>query len=352
MQSHERRLLRDFSKLCNDRHKKRSDVQKRSQKRAREVSWEQLVSEIMQEKGCSRTQARLSIVRGMKVIVDDLCESIWASDPTIRRRYLDILTTRKVAMQQEANQITSHQDGPVVPTCASCGPDQIDESGYVITRLDAMTILKGEDKVQYLQILSSLSDKTSRYFLCRAEVCHREGNYYGLNLSWASTAQDGGWRWACPICGTWFRPGSKGLGSQVAATHVFHTAQGALLSKWPDSMSEATIMALLETREIPHASYDGLSDADCLRKICSIVQRHAVPVQWQQLQLTDRARVAIDEMNKTKKRKTCPFRYDHLLQGFSGTFIKVTPDTEIMSIQQVKDLLSLFDKHIKLVAAL
>ena len=46
-------------------------------------------------------------------------------------------------MQQEANQITSHQDGPVVPTCASCGPDQIDESGYVVTRLDAMTIFEG-----------------------------------------------------------------------------------------------------------------------------------------------------------------------------------------------------------------
>jgi hypothetical protein len=132
---------------------------------------------------------------------------------------------------------------------------------------------------------------------------------------------------------------------------VIHTPQGALLSKWPDSMSEATIMALLETREIPHASYDGLSDTDCLRKICFIVQRHAVPVHWQQLQLTDRARVAIDEMNKTKKRKTCPFRYD-LLQGFSGTFIRVTPDTEIMTIQQVKDLLSLCDKHVQLVAVL
>ena len=49
-------------------------------------------------------------------------------------------------MQQEANQITSHQDGPVVPTYASCGPDQIDESGYVVTRLDAMTMNTGETK--------------------------------------------------------------------------------------------------------------------------------------------------------------------------------------------------------------
>ena len=111
-------------------------------------------------------------------------------------------------------------------------------------------------------------------------------------------------------------------------------------------------MALMETREIPHANYDGLSDADIMRNNCSIVQRHAVPVRWQQLQLTPRARVAIDEMNKTKKRKRSPFRYDHLLQGFSGTFIKVTPDTEIMTIQQVKDLLSLCDKRVQLVAAL
>jgi hypothetical protein len=226
-------------------------------------------------------------------------------------------------------------------------------NGGIACRSNAMAILKCMDRDQYLQLLSNISNNTFRYLLCRAEDCHPEGNFVGHILSWATSFPDG-WRWACPICGTWWKPGSKGLGSKVPAIQVFHTAAGVLLAKWPYVASEAQIIALMKVFEMPHEKFDEIFHTDVMKEIWRIVRSHALPVHWQQLQMTSRACAAIDEMNRitpTRNRKH-PFRYDHLLPGFSGTFIKVTPDIDIMSIQEVNELLSLVGTHLSRVAAL
>ena len=163
--------------------------------------------------------------------------------------------------------------------------------------------------------------------------------------------------WLAPFValgGSMRKPGPTALGAKVPAIQVFYTAAGVVMAHWPYVTSEAHTIALMKVFEMPHDKFDEIFHTDVRKQIWSIVRSHAFPVHWQQLQMTSRACAAIDEMNRitpTRNRKH-PFRYDHLLPGFSGTFIKVTPDIDIMSIQEVNELLFLVGPHLSHVAAL
>ena len=125
-------LLKAFKKECRTRHNMRTDIKSREFKRARELTWEQLIGEIMTEKSTTRTQARLELVRRMKATARDIAQS-FCENSFLRKRFQEIMTSRKQAMKEEAAQsppgpnpspapTPSPNLGEALPASEPCGP--------------------------------------------------------------------------------------------------------------------------------------------------------------------------------------------------------------------------------------
>ena len=148
-----------------------------------------------------------------------------------------------------------------------------DVSGGIDCRSNVRAILKCTDRDQYLQSSFQISNCTFVYLLCRAEHCHPEGNFFGQILSWAKSFPHG-WHLACPICGTWRKPGPTALGAKVPAIQVFHTAAGVFMAHWPYVTSEAHIIALMKVFEMPRDKFDEIFHTDVRKQVWSIVRSH------------------------------------------------------------------------------
>ena len=93
-----------------------------------------------------------------------------------------------------------------------------------------------------MQKLHRIMPSTDRFFVCRQQWCTPAGSFYGLNTDWISTEEAGGWRWACPACGTPYNANlsKKGL---IPANHLWHLeATGeVMLAEWPATLEELAI---------------------------------------------------------------------------------------------------------------
>ena len=63
--------------------------------------------------------------------------------------------------------------------------------------------------------------------------------------------------------------------------------------------------------------------------------------------MTPRAHFVIHQMNSnipTINRKF-PYKFDHLLSGFSGAFVDLTQNIHVLDFEQIEDLLSLLKNY-------
>ncbi len=79
-----------------------------------------------------------------------------------------------------------------------------------------------------------------------------------------------------------------------------------------------------------------------MKDLTELYQR---PVSWQPFRMTTRAEEALLETNR-QRTKQHPFNWDHLVGvEFNAGFIKVTPETPIMTEKDHKILLALIFRH-------
>jgi hypothetical protein len=331
--SREADVLREFKRATKQRHARRQDLKSRVAKRDREICWESLVEEAMTG-GQSRTQARLTVLQNMKEIVNDIVRSFVEDYPGLQTKFQQILQSRRKMLHEEALQ------------------EGADDSHHIIAKLDGATALKGEDRIHMLQMLSQVSKNVHRYFVCRAESCSPSGQFIGESTAWPTT-DPYGWHFACPACGCWYRPGCSGQGAARASTHVWVVNNKVMVAEWPSTESESSVLSLMELYElkgnVDHAD-PNLTHEEVMAKICSAVERHGTPVGWVDMQMTEQALTKIREMNANPTRvRKHPFRFDHLLKGFKGSFVR-TESAPMMSVQDMRDLLSLVQKHTAMVS--
>ena len=93
-----------------------------------------------------------------------------------------------------------------------------------------------------MQKLHRITPKTNRFFICRQQYCTSAGSFYGLNTDWISTEEAGGWRWACPVCGTPYNANLSKTGL-IPANHLWHLedTREVMLAEWPSTLEERTI---------------------------------------------------------------------------------------------------------------
>jgi len=204
-------------------------------------------------------------------------------------------------------------------------PADCDDQNFDASSTDALVSLH-QGGGHYSRELLNAADPKIRFLLCRSQRCHPSGNYFGHILTWASSFPLG-WQFACPICGQGYRPGS--IDARLRHIHAFKTSAGILLSHFPVSSQNEMILNFMECLNLPEA------------------QMHSESVHWQDLHMTPRAHFVIHQMNSripTRKLKF-PFQFDHLLSGFSGAFVNLTPNIHVLDFEQIEDLLSLLKNN-------
>ena len=73
---------------------------------------------------------------------------------------------------------------------------------------------------EQVQNLHGVMPGTDRFFICRQQGCTPEGSFYGLNTDWISTVDAGGWRFACPACGTPYNKNKRKNGAHSSEPHM------------------------------------------------------------------------------------------------------------------------------------
>ena len=163
----------------------RKDVKFKDVQRLRTYRFDTLLDEEMKKNGVKRGAARKTVVAFMAAIVKDAEATLVSLSPHLRARWCKVMVMYEKVKVAEAT-------------------------------VDAIVIPGGEIVKEHYQYLHRITQETSRFFLCRNTACSDwnggQGNFYGLNTDWINTEESGGGQYACPACGTQFRPGSTTRG--------------------------------------------------------------------------------------------------------------------------------------------
>ena len=205
----------EFTKQEAERRMKlRTDLKLRDLKRLRCQTYEETMAKVgleAEQQGKSNTWIRTQTRALLKQICEDIATEFATAFPEAFKNIRDRYWKAKKAEVSAATMASS--------SSSHTGPrpeGTEEEDGEYVTRLDALTVVKGVDKVQAYQLLSDITASVSRYFVCRNPDCSPEGAFCSLNMFWMSTAfgPDGkahsgtGWSWACPNCGRIYNPKS------------------------------------------------------------------------------------------------------------------------------------------------
>jgi hypothetical protein len=279
----------------------------------------------------------------LKQICEDIATVFAAAFPAAFKNNCDRCWKAKKAEVSAATMASSSHTGP--------RPEGTqEEGGEHVARLDALTVVKGADKVQAYQLLSDSTASVSRYFVCRNPDCSPEGAFCSLNMFWMSTAfgADGkahsgtGWSWACPNCGRIYNPKS----TQVPYHMAFYckTKGAFLLSAWPATLDESALTAMKEQTAGIGDEWNQKSASDIMEKIVDMTEQFAVPAEMRPFSITPAAIVAIEWVNEKRRegagrRAAHQYHRTHIPSEFPAAFIPyVAGRTPVMSEEDTKRL--------------
>ena len=319
-------LMKLFAKMSKERHAMRKDVKDRDVQRLRTARYDALLEEEMQKKenkGVNKKEIRKTVVAFIKAILED-AEATYASlDPHLRARWQKVFVMYEKVKVAELNS-------------------------------DAIVIPGGEIIKENYQYLHRLMNDTARFFLCRSISCSDynggRGNFYGLNTDWIHTEDSGGGQYACPACGQQYRPGSTT--TAVIKAHfamVMMSTNSVMLSAWPAGAEEnaiANFMEIAAEHEMKQSfeMYRGLPDNDLKSVIVQFVKNASVPADFTKHSLSTRVQRYIDQEN-TKRTNKKPWSYQHLKDGYVGTFVRVNETTPIQTEEETKEMLAAIKVH-------
>ena len=171
------------------------------------------------------------------------------------------------------------------------------------------------------QWLHSFSKNSARYFVCRNLECRA----FCLNTHWVSTAHAGGWHFACPLCGTWFKKGKSG--EQVLPAHfIWVWKMGGqvkyLLAEWPASDEEDYFARMME---VAHAEVTeemkALPQAELHKQLAAIVETTSQVAELSEHKFKEELRSWFDAENQ-KRSRTAPPRSLSPTLIFQGAMLK------------------------------
>lgn len=197
--------------------------------------------------------------------------------------------------------------------------------------------------------------------------CNPRGQYAGTNDAWISTCADGGWNFACPSCGTWYRP--RETSKDHPTVHPFHhvwwfaagstpsRASGAaageiVFSAWGPTAEESMTLAMQEMwlKEVTE-EWNDRPKVELMHEIIKLAKAHTLPVFFEDLHVTETAKSNVRWLNEQRKggRKK-QFSWNHLEGGFKGGFVRFDTDAAFMSATDSKRLWAMVLLHQKNVA--
>ena len=198
---------------------------------------------------------------------------------------------------------------------------------------DAMTKLNRAN-VHMAQLLHRVGPNTDRYFVCRADDCDSRGQFVSSNVHWASTQGAGGWQWACPNCGAIY----QATKSKVVPHHVyvFRDTMSVCFSEWGETAEESVTAAYKEHMAKVTEEFNSWDSETISAKMNEIVANHRVPFEWEDFQMTERAKTQLTWVNSSRVKKL-PFSWSHLPATFKATFIRFIPgETPVMTVEDAK----------------
>ena len=314
-------LQKPVRKMSKERHAMRKDVKDKDVQRLRTARYDALLEEEMQKtdnQGVQKKQIRKTVVAFIKAMLEDAEATYVSLDPHLRARWNKVLV-----MYEKVKVAESTADAIVTP------------GGEII-----------KENYQYLHRI--LKD-TARFFLCRNIYCKDTngglGNFYGLNTDWIHTEDSGGGQYACPACGQQYRPGSTSCA--VIKAHfamVMMNTNSVMLSAWPAGAEENAIANFMEIMaehemQVGFEKYRGLPDDELKSVIVQFVKNAAVPANFEKHSLTTRVQKHIDWENSKRTSKK-HWSYQHLKDGYVGTFVRVDETTPIQTEEETKQMLA------------
>ena len=300
-----------FRKECQKRHKSRDDIKLRDVQRLRQTKFHKLVEEAMLVEGTSKTAARRQVVTFFRAAVQDIAETMAGLSADMFGRFQTVLNRYKHVKAGEA--------------------------------LDSTTlVVPGGVLGNSYQWLAQLAKNTYRFFICRSRECSANGSFFGRNTDWVSTVKEGGWHFACPHCGSPYRPGAQSS-YYLPGHHVWYLAgqNKMLLAEWPESAEEDTIGAIMQTLSIEDMTpYTGLNNNELQQQIIDIVNASAIPTVFSKYEMNP-AIISYLENENSKRTKQKKWGWDHLADGYHGAFFQYTDDMPVMRRKDVKIFLAM-----------
>jgi hypothetical protein len=306
--------------MCQKRHGMRKDVKVRDVARLRVQYFNKIMEEIGKDNPTlTKSQLRTKVKQQIKEIVLDVVESF--AGKTERAERMKEIMRRYVATKER--EAEGDEGGLVVPGGA---------------------VFADPSQADHVQWLHSVSENVSRFFLCRNNPCTPgKGQYYGLNTDWISTCHAGGWQFACPSCGAWYKAGASST-SNIPAHFVFWLeAKGeGMLSEWAAGAEENAIVEFQAAlAEETLGDLRQLPTGELMAKLALFVKQHRVPAHFQEMQLSPSVKSYIDGQNAQRSKRK-PWSYSHLEGGFRGTFFEYKEGvTPVMSAEDTKSFLAM-----------
>ena len=146
-----------------------------------------------------------------------------------------------------------------------------------------------------------------RVCLCRQRGCTPEGNFFGRNRDWISTEGAGGWRWACPACGSLYKATLVGKPGLIPASRVLYLEKMglAMLAEWSERLDAFQIAELATSLR-----FTELSTEDVQLKLGELVASHGMKADF--------SIQCVEELNAYRGN----WSYRHIEKGDIGGFFK------------------------------
>jgi len=130
---------------------------------------------------------------------------------------------------------------------------------------------------------------------------------------------------------------------------VMTDTNSVMLSAWPAGAEEnatANNMEVMAERDmqVDFEKYRGLDMDDLKAVIVKFVKKASVPANFTKRPLTAQVRKYIDHENK-KRTSKLPSSYEHIKEGYTGTFVRVDNTTPIQTVAETKQMLTAIQVH-------
>ena len=197
----EEMLAKIFKKECNRRHRKRSGVKKNDY--------------ALLKRPPPLTRCRRHVFEFCKSAAKSSVDCVKGDDPLL---YEEL---RQIARRYKEGKRIQAEEG--------------DAQGIPCPHPEVVGV--------QVQNLHRVMPGTDRFFICRQEYCTPAGSFFGLNTDWISTADAGGWKFACPACGTPYKANVRNKPGLIPANHIWHvqSTDKFMLAEWPETLEEKSI---------------------------------------------------------------------------------------------------------------